>query len=55
MESDVLMYRFAGLDADEALVAEYTKTLGAKLDAYEAILSKLNYDASNVIVYYISR
>ncbi|KZP30697.1 glutathione S-transferase [Athelia psychrophila] len=40
---------FAGLDADEAKVAEYTATLGEKLDVYELILSQQTYVAGNEI------
>ncbi|KAF7972943.1 hypothetical protein HWV62_16504 [Athelia sp. TMB] len=39
---------FFGLDADEAKVSELTITLGAKLDAYEKILSKQKYVAGDV-------
>ncbi|KAF7981294.1 hypothetical protein HWV62_34211 [Athelia sp. TMB] len=38
---------FFGLDADEAKVSELTITLGAKLDAYEKILSKQKYVAGD--------
>ncbi|KZP20691.1 glutathione S-transferase [Athelia psychrophila] len=38
-----------GLDTDEAKVAEYTATLGGKLDAYEVILSQQTYVAGNEI------
>ena len=37
-----------GLEADEAKVSELTITLGAKLDAYEKILSKQKYVAGDV-------
>ncbi|KAF7972944.1 hypothetical protein HWV62_16506 [Athelia sp. TMB] len=40
---------FTGLDADEAKVAQLTTTLGAKLDAYEKILSKQKYVAGDEI------
>ncbi|KZP20733.1 glutathione S-transferase [Athelia psychrophila] len=40
---------YHGLDADEAKVAELTKALGGKLDAYETILSKQKYVAGNEI------
>jgi len=40
---------FHGLDADEPKVAALTTTLGAKLDAYETILSKQKYLAGDEI------
>jgi hypothetical protein len=43
-----VIFRFRGLEADEARVKEHTEKFGMKLDGYEAILSKQKYLAGDV-------
>jgi hypothetical protein len=43
-----VIFRYRGLETDEARVKEHTEKFGMKLDGYEAILSKQKYLAGDV-------